>query len=424
LLLCCSRHEQREYAKAPLATPDIRFDEAIYFTPAAPPNVGMIMDDVLHRHQQAELGVSYKVLTDLSGGSEPYERDVLKAFAHGLTPQQLDAYPQAKQAVVVTFSHPRRAMWRGLKNSVEVIEDAARGTGGVIFDKETHDVFGVDEWHRRHLSRWNDEITSVADHTSIHVYQDGEFKRGVTLGMKKFGLPDLVMTGFVASLDNQIGDVMNLAMQSMAEGEEAGPRGAFELDAHKIRSTVMREPMLESFMPNGSGIAHLALLEAKPDEGDPGNRLVEISSEKYAGNDSHAKLEAMISALVGVSDETRDIKHTDDLLAASRKAREHLPELRERFNKKLKPGESILVKAPFRMDDGSGGDEWMWVEVTRWDGDSIHGLLMNDPVHVRSLRAGQAVDVDEAKVFDYIHKLPDGRSEGNTTKAVIGKMPR
>ena len=150
---------------------------------------------------------------------------------------------------------------------------------------------------------------------------------------------------------------------------------------------------------------------------------VEAVAEKYAGNDSHAKLDAMLSALVGASDETRRVDHSEELLAASRKAREQLPKLRALFNAGLKPGESILVKAPFRMDDDKG-DEWMWVEVTHWDGGSIRGLLMNDPAHVRSLHVGQAVDVDEAKVFDYIHKLPDGRREGNMTGAVIEKTSR
>jgi uncharacterized protein YegJ (DUF2314 family) len=409
--------------KAPLGTPSIRFEQAIYFTSASPA-VHMLMDDVLHRHEQAGLDAHYTVLTNLSGEYTPFSGDMLKMYGRGLTPAELAAYPHAKQAVLVTFGHPRSERWRGLKHSAEVMEDAARATGGWIVDRETTEVFNVDEWHRRRLSRWTDELTSVGSQTTIDVYDSGEYKRAVTLGMKKFGLPDIAVTGFVATMDPQVVDVINLVSQAMAEGVEVGPRGTFNLDVHTVKHAAVRDRALASFKNNGTGIAHLTLVEAKHDEGDADNRIAELSSETYRGNDSHAQLEAMLTTFFGATDKTESIDHSEEVLAASRKAREHLPELRATFNAGLKASESIMVKAPFKMDDGGSGNEWMWVEVTHWDGHSIRGLLMNAPVHVRSLHAGQAVEVDDEKVFDYVHTLPDGRREGNTTAAIIGKQSR
>jgi len=107
------------------------------------------------------------------------------------------------------------------------------------------------------------------------------------------------------------------------------------------------------------------------------------------------------------------------VLAASKTAVAQLPKLREAFNKGLQPGEYILVKASFAR---RGGNEWMWVEVTRWSGDAIDGLLKNEPVDVPGLHAGQMVKVSQAKVFDYIRRYPDGREEGNETGKIIRRM--
>ena len=87
------------------------------------------------------------------------------------------------------------------------------------------------------------------------------------------------------------------------------------------------------------------------------------------------------------------VKHDEELLEASRRARANLPALREAFNAGLAPGEFIQVKVPFKTPDG--GKEWMWVEVTSWSGDKIRGLLRNEPFHIPNLHGGQTVDVSE-----------------------------
>jgi uncharacterized protein YegJ (DUF2314 family) len=130
----------------------------------------------------------------------------------------------------------------------------------------------------------------------------------------------------------------------------------------------------------------------------------------------------MASAAYGSADSLQRIVHTDELTAASDAARKKLPGLRAHFQRGLAPRESIQVKAPFKTS--AGGREWMWVEVTRWKGARIDGILTNTPSDVPSLKSGQAVTVNEDDLFDYLHYLPDGREVGNTTGAIIQKMNR
>jgi uncharacterized protein YegJ (DUF2314 family) len=240
--------------------------------------------------------------------------------------------------------------------------------------------------------------------------------------MSKFGLPDIVVNDFAWSYQRTIGHTINMLGQALGEGAVVSERGRFDLDIRKIRNAAVREPQLTTLGKNATGVAHLVLRVGKNEEGDPDNRLIEIGFDEYSGADIHAKQEAMLSSFFGSEDSTRYVDHSEELLAASDAARTHLPELRARFNKGLAPGDYILLKAPFKTD--GGGKEWMWVEVSKWNGVSIEGILNNDPDKVSGLRAGQEVSIQESEVFDYIVRHTDGTSEGNTTGKIIEEMSK
>ena len=64
----------------------------------------------------------------------------------------------------------------------------------------------------------------------------------------------------------------------------------------------------------------------------------------------------------------------------------------------------------------------MWIEVTKWEGEKVKGLLKNEPFNIPKLHGGQIVEIDESKIFDYIRRLPDGTQTGNETGAILEKM--
>jgi len=80
----------------------------------------------------------------------------------------------------------------------------------------------------------------------------------------------------------------------------------------------------------------------------------------------------------------------------------------------------IQLKLPFATADD--GTEWMWVEVLRWNDDTIEGLLSNEPFNVPDLHAGQRVTGSMDDVFDYIYRRGDGKVEGNQTSVIIERM--
>ena len=161
-------------------------------------------------------------------------------------------------------------------------------------------------------------------------------------------------------------------------------------------------------------------MKGKWEEGDPFNRLVEIAFSAEQDGDSHAAQDKLLSSLYGWEDEIAQVRHTKELLAASQRAKEKLPMLKQAFLTGLAPGEYIEVKAPFATPDG--GQEWMWVEIIAWREEKITGMLKNEPYNIPSLHGGQSVVVNQQDIFDYLWRHADGRQDGNETGAIIMKM--
>jgi uncharacterized protein YegJ (DUF2314 family) len=304
-----------------------------------------------------------------------------------------------------------------LRAANQLVSRVARETEGLAWDEETREIFTPSAWDQQRLDTWVDESPDISEHTVIHAYNTGDYVRAITLGMIKFGLPDIVVEDISWSRSDQMSYLINLFGQALAEGATIEQDDLFDLDINEIQNSAVREMMLASLKPNSTATALLSLQEGTWEEGDPFNRLIEITFDRYSGPDLHARQEEMLSSLFGWEDSMVDAEHDEELLTASERARAKLPALREAFNKGLKPGEYILLKAPFETPEG--GHEWMWVEVISWKGHSIEGLLASEPRYVPDLQAGQIVQVDENDIFDYFRIFPDGTEEGNETGKIL-----
>jgi len=105
------------------------------------------------------------------------------------------------------------------------------------------------------------------------------------------------------------------------------------------------------------------------------------------------------------------------LLEASKRAKETTLKFKDDFNKGFPVGTALLIKFPF--SNLAGENEWMWVEVIKWEGDTVTGLLQNEPQMVTNVKIGEEVTKDFDEMFDYILYHPDGTNEGNETGEII-----
>lgn len=356
---------------------------------------------------------------DVQKDHRPPDLAMLQRFGRGLSREQAEALQTSTLALVVRFAHPQKGATAAYRRSLQLMAQLAQDTGGLLWDEETREVFTLDHWRKRRLDTWDGNLPDVSQHTVIHAYQSQKMVRAITLGMGKFGLPDVVVQDFSWSMNRPMGNLVNLLSQSLAEGLLIGPNGRVELAFKRLQHAGVRATQSSDLLAGSQGRAELMLVEGRPEDGDPENRLVEIRFDTASGKDAYARQEALLSSLYGSKDSITYVQHDAALLAARDAARARLPALQKAFAAGLAPGEYLLVKAPF--DTPAGGVEWMWVEVMTWQGDLIQGLLKNEPFNIPSLHGGQKVTVSQAKLFDYIRRYADGREEGNETGRLMQK---
>lgn len=337
--------------------------------------------------------------------------DLLRYFGRGLSEKDLERLRGAQDVTTLWFLGSKDNFLKTLKAACLLVEDLARQTDGLIWDEETRECFTPDAWHRRRLDSWKAEFPPVPDHIVLHAYSTGELNRGITLGMAKFGLPDIYIRDFPRAYATGMGILLNFIAQWMVEKPGVETAGLLALDLASLSTAREESEKLE-------GRADIPVAVGTRDEGDPMNRLIEVV---FPGDQKslNVRQEALLAKLFGPGSEgVVSMEHNQEILAASRQARKHLIEtLKPKFQAGLAPSERLSVKAPFKTP--AGRQEWMWIEVVRWEGQEISGILMNDPYYIPGLKSGARVETHENAVFDYIHELPDGSSEGNQTGKIM-----
>ena len=251
----------------------------------------------------------------------PPDLDQLQYFGRDVSREQAQSLQQTGAALVLDFRYAKQHVGSGLRSATELTGAVARATGGLIWDETTREVFSPDAWQKRRLDTWTEEFPDASKFTVIHAYKhdDNDFVRCISLGMAKFGLPDVVIDNSSWSMNKSIGHVLNLFSQAIVEETVVGQAGQFDLDIKAIKNAHVRDPQVESLLANATGVAPLTLREGTREEGDPANRLIEVTFERGQGPDMHAKQEQVLSAAFGSEDSVAHIQHDAAIKAASQK---------------------------------------------------------------------------------------------------------
>jgi uncharacterized protein YegJ (DUF2314 family) len=203
----------------------------------------------------------------------------------------------------------------------------------------------------------------------------------------------------------------------MLEHPSISRAGELDVRVAGISNLAARERVEKDMLGgSGAGVLHLAIAERH--EGDAENRLVEIAFPGAASKLQERQARTL-AEILGTKDDVVGTTHDDALLEASKRARQRAMLLKPKFANGPPDLEQLLVKAPFKTP--AGDNEWMWIEVTRWSGGQIQGILQNEPVAPMDLESGARVAVPEASIFDYIYRHADGGVEGNETAALLLK---
>ncbi|MDO3507390.1 DUF2314 domain-containing protein [Ralstonia pseudosolanacearum] len=365
---------------------------------------------------QALLRILYS--SNVASDYAPPSLRSLHYFGHGLSLEQAEALQKAPRALILTFAHPASQSITGLRRAEQFVAELAKRDRAIIWDDETREAFTSDAWELQRLKTWDRETPDVSKQIVIHAYNNGGPTRAVSLGMARFGMPDLVVNDSTWSLNRPLGLTIDAVTQQLVEAGPPGDNGALQLKLASSRHATVRRFLTESVLSGGKGEGQLRLLEAPAEAGDPNNALASLNFDAYPGRDITERQTNFVRTVYGAQpDDVAYVRESAALLAAIERARARLPALQQAFQRGLAPGEQLQVKAPFNTRDGNR--EWMWIDVTEWQGDRIKGMLRNTPRNVPGLKAGQMVEARQSELFDYFRIFPDGRTEGNETSGLL-----
>lgn len=351
------------------------------------------------------------------------EGELLELAARHLSPQEQAALAASERVLLLQFATVPPAL-EAMRQAHELALELAVSTGGLLWDEESGEFFSADTWQEFRMGKWEDGMPRASRHFNSRLYAEGDgTARFVTVGMGKFGLPDLEVRHVPETLTAKMGIFINIVAQLMLEGGALGEDGAFPVSLTALKPSTMRERLLEQVQVGAQAGIQVGFAPKDPSLADRDNRLLEIIFPARPGDSPSERPYAAITALFGGKDELVSTSHDAVVMEASRRARQHLlVHIKPVFLEGLKPGTRLFVKAPF--DTSSGGTEWMWVLVTGWESPSIHGLLDSKPDDVPALKAGARVTVHEESIFDYLVVLPDGSIEGNETERLLIERAR
>jgi uncharacterized protein YegJ (DUF2314 family) len=338
----------------------------------------------------------------------------LQHFSAGLTPAETAQAAAAGKVVVLAFEHSAETANAAIARAHRVTGAIARATRGLVWSDDARLLYGQDAWAERTRGAAATR-PMIAELTHVHAYQPGDAPviRLVTLGMGTFGLPDLVIDDMPPGFHDEARALLAIVGQLLLEG--AQPDAAGDLAVRLDALVDADGKPLTPFGEGGTGTASVRLVTATPAQGDPDNRLWAIT---FPGDGALAERQgAVLQGLLGRNSRLHGVEKDDpELAAVTREVQAGLRALQKRFAKRS-DREQLQVKAGFATADDN--TEYMWIDVQTWTGDTLRGVLLNEPRNVPDLAMGARVEVEEKAIVDARYVKADGTVEGGKSNDIL-----
>jgi len=122
--------------------------------------------------------------------------DLILYFGRGFSKEDVAQLNRARQVTTLWFLSSPDDFQKTLKEANLLALDFATSTTGFLWDEENRECFTLQAWRQRRIEAWKDRFPLMTDQIVLHAYNTGELNRAVTLGMAKFGLPDICIKDF------------------------------------------------------------------------------------------------------------------------------------------------------------------------------------------------------------------------------------
>lgn len=333
-------------------------------------------------------------------------KDTLDMIAPALTPKERESVHERRAAVVVrvrgdgTKDHvPARALF-----AVSAL--LADKLDGLVWDETTRRVESAAQTKQRAITVPLGAPAFFPRAIVIQFYRQGDgTARLVTLGMSRFGAPDLSLRGCSMAAGAMLVDVINAIASSIVRGKDTLPLSVTPFDLQRT----------------GGESVSFEVADAERVQGDPDDFLELVPAG--SNGSSRESWDAVVKKLFGESARSVETKFDKTLETAAARARKELPAVLKRFA----AGEGeLFVWGPFTIPpderaDGGPVDEWLWVKVVSCDDTACTGALSNRPMYATNIASGKTTSLPRSKIADWQLRYADGGiTGGDTTKMLAG----
>jgi Uncharacterized protein conserved in bacteria (DUF2314) len=261
----------------------------------------------------------------------------------------------------------------------------ARVSGGLVYDRVDDRIESAETFAMHAIVAPLGASAFRSDRIEIRYMAraDGNV-RLITSGLLRFGAPDVDVAAVEPHFAAPLADVVTGVARALVDGARTSPID-LDVDGAKLR---------------------VELADVHPESGDPNTTMVRIASEGETTPAAYARLAAKIPSDAGEAPTPSD----DELDASRVRTQRQLGGVLERFTAYRDAGALLYVQLPFEYvsDAGEAGEEWMWVEVERWDDVSLDGKLVDAPDYVTSLHRGDLVHRPRKEATAYQLTTADG----------------
>ncbi|HNH50163.1 MAG TPA: hypothetical protein PKY30_24220 [Myxococcota bacterium] len=205
------------FAFAQTAAPDARFALALFCNPTCDDHVLAMLDEELGsirgRSGFPEVVTQPGRIMGIADDSFPIPNaDFLEVY--GVEVDRPEALVKSQQVVLAWFAAPADQAVQTLTTAQRAFAKAAKESGGWVEDLDTQQIFGVEAFARRDPAGKLEDWFVVDAAPQDEAQPDGAV-RLVTRGLRRFGLPELVVEDVDPGMAADVGVVLNAAAANL-----------------------------------------------------------------------------------------------------------------------------------------------------------------------------------------------------------------
>lgn len=348
-------------------------------------------------------------------------KDTMATVARTVPEGDRGSLYEAKEVLVVHVQGEDTQDHMPLRGGFALAEAFARDLRGYVHDEVTHRIDPALAFAERLPKTPIGAPFFVPESLLVELHPLDEDDvagpyRLLSLGMARYGVPDLEWRGFHEKDGGRLAAILNAVASKLAQGDRGPTIRVSLVDVARIAKKKPDE--LTRTVDKSKDLAiRLTLAERTP--ADPDNDVYRLEAPGEGGEDAHAELLATLYGdarvmTTGTSDPV--------LLAAEARAKKSVGPAVAKWKK---IGGSLILRVPFPVPTEKGKAEVMWMKVKTCDDSGVcKGTLASRPVFVKNLEAGAEVSGKLADVSDYLLELPDGSKEGGETIQILERAGR